>query len=150
MSTHVALGPHLNMLPRASRPIGSLGCINEVPSMPSNGAQAPLALIHYLGVVGWPRPLLGPAWAQGTAAGQTHGHVEAATAPTWHHVPLWHPFSPLGSAMGAPLGTTMLDWAQVGTCGPAAQLTHPGCTPLSGKHLAIPKTSPLHRSEHYE
>ena len=26
------------------------------------------------------------------------------------------PFSPLGSARGAPLGTTMLDWAQVGTC----------------------------------
>ena len=61
----------------------------------------------------------GLCWAQlghwGTAAGQTHGHVEAATAPTWHHVPLWHPLSPLGSARGAPLGTTMLDWAQVGT-----------------------------------
>ena len=38
MSTHVALAPHLNMLPRASRPHGSLGCINT--------CQAPLALIH--------------------------------------------------------------------------------------------------------
>ena len=100
-----------------------------------------------LGVMGWSRPLLGPAWALATAAGQAHGHVEAATAPTWHHVPLWHPLSPLGSAGGAPLGTTMLDWAQVGTCCPAAQLTHLGSTPLSGKHLAIPKTSPLHLSE---
>ena len=52
--------------------------------------------------------------------------MEAATAPTWHHVPYWHPLSPLGLARGAPLGTTMLDWAQVGTCCPAAQLTHPG------------------------
>ena len=34
-----------------------------------------------------------------------------------------------------------------GTCCPAAQLTHPGSTPLSGKHLAIPKTSSLHLSE---
>ena len=96
--------------------------------------------------MGWPR-----RWAQlghwGTAAGQTHGHVEAATAPTCHHVPSWHPLSPLGSARGAPLGTTMLDWAQVGTSCPAAQLTHPGSTPLSGKHLATPKTSPLHLSE---
>ena len=61
----------------------------------------------------------GHCWAQlghwGTAAGQTHGHVEAATAPTCRNVPSWHPLSPLGSARGAPLGTTMLDWARVGT-----------------------------------
>ena len=68
-------------------------------------------------------------------------------APTWHHVPLWHPLSPLGSARGGPLGTSMLDWAQVGTCCQAAQLTHPGSTPLRGKHLAIPKISPLHLLE---
>ena len=65
-------------------------------------------------------------------------------APTWHHVPSWHPFSPSGSAKGAPLGTTMLDWAQVGTSYPPAQLSRRGSTPLSGKHLGIPKTNPLH------
>ena len=106
---------------------------------------------HGLGLFtshGLAQAFAGPSLGTGALLlGRPMGMWRRLGAPTWHHVPLWHPPSPLGSARGAPLGTTMLDWAQVGTCCPAAQLTHLGSTPLSGKHLTIPKTSPSHLSE---
>ena len=114
---------------------------------PSLGIGA-LLLGRPIRVHGLAQAFAGPSLGTGALLlGRPMGMWRRPRPPTCHHVPSWHPLSPLGSARGAPLGTTMLDWAQVGTSCPAAQLTHPGSTPLSGKHLAIPKTSPLHLSE---